>query len=189
MMLNLYSGHSYEELESKDRRHNTYPSRNDKFQKETIYTPLLGMELERKDESVVRGKDKGLNNKQILIYQDSIGKAIERQRIQYALALGYIAPLSSSIIQMTRQDTVAIAPIKLEHYVDIDSIVKNANYTLKLELIERALNNARGNVRSVQIADEGLSISIRALNRFGIEWHKKYTFALACIIFLFIGAP
>jgi len=27
------------------------------------------------------------------------------------------------------------------------------------------------------------------MNRFGIEWHKKYTFALACLIFLFIGAP
>ena len=39
------------------------------------------------------------------------------------------------------------------------------------------------------MADEGLTTSIRALNRFGIEWHKKYTFALACIIFLFIGAP
>jgi lipopolysaccharide export system permease protein len=31
--------------------------------------------------------------------------------------------------------------------------------------------------------------NVRNINRFGIEWHKKYTFAFACLIFLFIGAP
>jgi lipopolysaccharide export system permease protein len=189
MMLNLYAGHAYSELESKDRRNKTYPSRIDKFKEETIYTPLLGMELERRDESVVRGKDKALNNSQILVYQDSIRKEIDRQRTQYALGLNYIQPLATSIMQMTRKDTVEIAPIKLEHYIDIDSLVANANYTIKQEMIGRALNSARGNIRAIQTEDDGLSISIRALNRFGIEWHKKYTFALACIIFLFIGAP
>jgi lipopolysaccharide export system permease protein len=189
MMLNLYSGHTYLELESKDRRNNTYPSRRDNFQEQIIYAPLLGMELERKDESVVRGKDKALNNKQILIYADSIGKQIEKQRIQYALGFGYILPLSTTIMQMTRKDTVEVSPIKLKHIINIDSLIAKAPHTVKQEIIERALNNARGNARAIQMEDEGLTISIRAFNRFGIEWHKKYTFALACIIFLFIGAP
>jgi lipopolysaccharide export system permease protein len=189
MMLNLYSGHEYAEVESKDRRRKTYPERLDKFREETIYTPLLGMELERRDESVVRGRDKALNNSQILVYRDSIGKELEKQRIQYALSFAYMAPLSNSIMQITRKDTAEITPIKTVHYINIDSLVANANHSLKLEMIERALNSARGNVRAIQMADDGLSVSIRALNRFGIEWHKKYTFALACIIFLFIGAP
>jgi lipopolysaccharide export system permease protein len=189
MMLSLYSGHSYKELESKDRRYKSYPSRIDKFQKQTIYTPLLGMELERRDESVVRGKDKGLNNKQILIYQDSIGKAIEKQRIQYAAGLNYITPLLTKIRQLSMKDTMEISPLKFEHYIDIDSVVSKTNHTLKLEIIGRALNNARSNVRTIQIEDEELKTSMRTLNKFGIEWHKKYTFALACIIFLLIGAP
>jgi len=190
MMLNLFSGQTYSEIPPQDRRQKTYPSRNDRFQKQTIYTPLHGMELERKDESVVRGKDKGLNNKQILIYQDSIGKEIEKQRIQYALGLSYIQPLSTNIMQMTRNDTTSqFALATPDHYAKIDSIVANANHSIKLEIIEKALNGARGNLRSIQMADEALTNSVRALNRFGIEWHKKYTFALACIIFLFIGAP
>jgi lipopolysaccharide export system permease protein len=190
MMLNLYSGQSYNEVSPQDKRRKTYPSRIDKFQKQTIYTPLHGMELERKDESVVRGKDKGLNNQQILIYQDSIGKEIERQRVQYALSLSYIQPLSASMLQMSRNDTVnQLSPIKLTRYVDVDSLIANANHSVKLEMIDRALTNARGNVRSIMTADEGLTTSVSSLNRFGIEWHKKYTFALACVIFLFIGAP
>jgi lipopolysaccharide export system permease protein len=27
------------------------------------------------------------------------------------------------------------------------------------------------------------------LNRFDTEWHKKYTYSIACLIFFFIGAP
>ncbi len=189
MMINLYSGRAYAELESKDRRRKDYPAHNDNFKEETIYTPLLGMELERKDESIVRGKDKALNNRQIVLYEDSIGKEIEKQRIQFALSFAYIQPLATSILQITRKDTSAIMPITLKHYVNIDSLVANTNHSIKLETVERALSNARDNARAIQMEDQGLSISIKTLNRFGIEWHKKYTFALACIIFLFIGAP
>jgi lipopolysaccharide export system permease protein len=40
-----------------------------------------------------------------------------------------------------------------------------------------------------KMAEEGIMESVRNLNRFEIEWHKKYTFALACLFFLLIGAP
>jgi len=189
MMLNLFSGQTYNEEIPKDKRQKTYPSRTDKFDKEIFYTKLRGMELERKDESVFRSQQKALNNGHILVYMDSIGKEIQKQRIQYALSLNYLQPISSSIIQMTRKDTFQVATMKFEHYIDVDSIMANANHTLKLEIIEKALNNARNNVRAIQSSDDVLTTSTRVLNRFGIEWHKKYTFALACIIFLFIGAP
>lgn len=188
-MLNLFSGQTYTEIDPQDRRRKTYPSRRDKFQKQTIVAVLQGMELERKDESVFRSRDKALNNKQLLIFVDSIAKEVEKQRVQYSTSLYYMPPLSSSILQMTRKDTFQVSTMKLVHYIDTDSLMANVNQPLKLEIIERALNNARNNIRSIQTADEGLTLSIRVLNRFGIEWHKKYTFAFACIIFLFIGAP
>lgn len=189
MMLNLYSGHAYREIPPQDRRRKTYPSRTDKFQKQTIYTRLRGMELERKDESIFRSQNKALNNKRILIYQDSIAKEIEKQRIQYALSLNYLQPITTSLMQMSRKDTFQVATQKFEHYIDIDSLIANTDHNHRLELIESALNGARNNLRSIQTADEVLTGSVRVLNRFGIEWHKKYTFALACLIFLFIGAP
>lgn len=189
MMLNLYAGHSYKEMIPDDRRKKTYPSRIDKFQKQVLYAQLIGMELERKDESVFRSQNRALNNKQILVYEDSIAKEIGKLRVQYALSLSYLAPLSSSLMQMSRSDTFLVSTIKREHYYDIDSIVAVANHTTRLEIVQGALNSARNNIRQIQTADEGIAASTKTLNRFGIEWHKKYTFALACIIFLFIGAP
>jgi lipopolysaccharide export system permease protein len=189
MMLNLYSGHTYLEMPPQDRRQKTYPARTDKFEKQTIYTRLRGMELERKDESIFRSQNKALNNRQIVIYEDSISKEIERQRVRYALGLNYIPPLTASLMQMSRTDTFPPSTIKFTHYYDIDSLIANANHSVKVEILDKATNSARNNIRSIQTADDGITGSVRILNRFGIEWHKKYTFALACLIFLFIGAP
>jgi lipopolysaccharide export system permease protein len=38
-------------------------------------------------------------------------------------------------------------------------------------------------------ADEQNIYNLRMLNRFDTEWHKKYTYSIACLIFFFIGAP
>ena len=189
MMLNLYSGQSYNEVKSDDRGKKTYPSRTDKFLKQTLYTELQGMELERKDESIFRNQYKALQNNQLIVFQDSLSKEVERMRMQYALSLNYNQMINSSISQMSREDTTVIEDIKLQRYYDIDSLLVNMNHTVKVEVIQRALSDARNNLRSLQMAEEGLVTNVRNLNRFGIEWHKKYTFALACLIFIFIGAP
>jgi lipopolysaccharide export system permease protein len=188
MILNLYSGQSYNELSNK-RTNKTYPSRTDKFLKETIYTELQGMELERKDEGMFRNQYKALNNKQLLLIEDSVGREVDKVREQYAIGLSYIEPVSTSVSMFSRNDTVGLAKLKLKHYYDIDSIMANMNHPNKMEVIEKALSVARTNMRTLQSAEEGIMMSKRNLNRYEIEWHKKYTFALACLIFLLIGAP
>lgn len=187
MILNLYSGVSYNEGE--DNRSKTHPSRRDKFTRETLYTELQGMELERKDEGMFKNSYKALNNNQLLVLEDSLGGEVDKLREQYALGLTYIEPVNSSLNQILRNDTAGIITPKLKHYYDIDSIMANLNHPAKVEAIQRALNMARNNMRSIQVAEDGIMLSKRNLNRYEIEWHKKYTFALACLIFLLIGAP
>ena len=189
MILNLYSGHSYTEEKSDDHRKKTYPDRINKFKMETLSTELQGMELERKDESMFKNQYKALNNKQLMYYKDSLSKNVTSLRDQYSRNLQYLEPVNTGMIQLSRGDTAKITLPKLKHYYKIDSLLSGMNHLNKLELVERALNNARNNVRAIQTAEEGIMASVRDLNRFEIEWHKKYTFALACVIFLLIGAP
>lgn len=189
MILNLFSGQTHSELQSRDRRKMTYPSRTDKFDKQSIFTVLQGMELERKDESVFRNQNRALNNAQIVFFVDSLGKELERRRIDNALTLNYISPLTTNVLKLARKDTSSTHPLKLVQYSDVDSILKQSSASVRLVIIDGALNNARNNMRYIQQSDEMLVANIRILNRFGIEWHKKYTFAIACLVFLFIGAP
>jgi len=189
MILNLYSGQTYSEMQPRDRRKMTFPSRTDKFNKQSIFTVLQGMELERKDESVFRNQNRALNNSQIVYFVDSLGRELERQRTENALTLNYLSPLNTSVFKMARKDTVRAPALKMIQYSDVDSIIRKSSALERRNIINAALNTARMNARAIQQSDEMIVSSVRSLNRFGIEWHKKYTFAVACLVFLFIGAP
>ena len=189
MVLNLYSGQSHSEMQPSDRRQSTYPARTDKFTKQSIFTVLQGMELERKDESFFKNQNRALNNDQIVYFVDSIGKQLEKRRIDMAISLNYISPLTTEIYKLARKEPPTLNPIKMVHYINIDSVLTKCSGAVRSGTINTALNNARNNIRAISQSEEMLTSTRRNLNRFGIEWHKKYTFAFACLVFLFIGAP
>jgi len=189
MILNLYSGQSYTELKTDDHRKTTYPSRTDKFSNWTIRTELQDMELARQDEGMFKNQYKALNNKQLLLIEDSVSREIDKVREQYSLGLNYFGPVSTGLNQIILHDPTKITTPVLKHYYEIESLVATLDHPNKIDVIESALNTARNNMRSIQVAEDGIRLSLRNYNRFDIEWHKKYTFSLACLIFLLIGAP
>jgi len=73
--------------------------------------------------------------------------------------------------------------------MDIDSIMQKSTMAIRTEIINGAINSSRNNVRAIKQSEEIITDYKRNLNRFDIEWHKKYTFALACLVFFLIGAP
>ncbi len=189
MILNLFSGQTHSELQSRDRQKLTYPARTDHFKKQSIYTVLQGMELERKDESIYRNQNKALRNDQITYFVDSMNRELERQRIDHALMINYISTLTTNVFKLARKDTTPNPEIKLLAYMDLDSILQKSSSSLRIEIINGAINSARNNVRTIKQSDEIITDYKRNLNRFEIEWHKKYTFAIACLVFFLIGAP
>ncbi|HWS00343.1 MAG TPA: LptF/LptG family permease [Prolixibacteraceae bacterium] len=189
MVLNLYSGETHAEIKTDNRENSGYPTRTDKFKSQTIFSKLQGMELERKDESIFRNQFRALNNKQLQFFVDSISKQVEISITEQSLTMSYPAPISIAMSAMAHKDQVKIPEIKLHKYVDIDSVLHNVVQPVRRQLIETALTNARNNMHSIKQADEMNVANIRMLNRFDTEWHKKYTYSIACLIFFFIGAP
>ncbi len=189
MILNLYSGQTHSEMQPNDRKKTTYPARTDKFTKESIFTVLQGMELERKDESVFKNQNRALNNTQIVYFVDSIGKQLERRRIEQSLSLSYMAPIPTNLLKLSKKESSGIKPLQLVQQINIDSATTKSSVLIRVGMINSAMANARNNIRIIEQSGDMLTTSKRNLNRFDIEWHKKYTFAIACLVFLFIGAP
>jgi lipopolysaccharide export system permease protein len=189
MILNLYSGETHSEMQPQDRRKMTFPSRTDKFKKQSFSMLLQGMELERKNESIYRNSNRALNNSQIVYCVDSLGKDLDRLRTENALMLTYLPPVPSYIYKLARKDTFPTPPLKLTRYTDVDSIMDKSTTSVRSYIISGAVSYARNNARVILQSDETVVASIRNLNRFEIEWHKKYIYGIACLIFLFIGAP
>jgi lipopolysaccharide export system permease protein len=189
MILNLFAGQTHSEMQPRDRQRLTYPARTDHFKKQSIYIVLQGRELERRDENVFRNQNRALRNDQISYFVDSMARDLERQRIDHALMINYISSLTTNVFKLARKDTTQNPEIKLLAYMDIDSIMQKSTMAIRTEIINGAINSSRNNVRAIKQSEEIITDYKRNLNRFGIEWHKKYTFAFACLVFFLIGAP
>jgi lipopolysaccharide export system permease protein len=189
MILDLYSGETHAEITSENREVRSYPTRTDKFKKQTMYSKLQGMELERKDESIFRNQFKALNNKQLAYFTDSISKQVETSSTEQSLSMAYPQPISMSLSAAFHKGDFPMPSMRLHKYVDIDSVMQYSLLPARKQLIESALNSARNNIRSLKLADDMNTANLRMLNRFDTEWHKKYTYSIACLIFFFIGAP
>ena len=59
----------------------------------------------------------------------------------------------------------------------------------KENVMDAALSYARSARTYVVSSENTVDAKTRNLRRFEIEWHRKFTLAFACFIFLFIGAP
>jgi lipopolysaccharide export system permease protein len=189
LILNLYSGETHAEVQAENKDSKGYPTRTDKFVKQTIYSKLQGMELERKDENIFRNSYRSLNNRQLQYFSDSISKQIEVSNTEQALTISYPQPVVVSLSAAVRKDVSQVPRMRLHKYVNIDSVFQNSIQPVRKQLIEGALTSARNNLSAIQQINDLNVSNIRMLNRFDTEWHKKYTYSIACLIFFFIGAP
>lgn len=74
------------------------------------------------------------------------------------------------------------------HY-DIYRIFNNAGYDKQSDLTRIAKESLENRKSMATFEQSVLEDQSRVLRRNLIEWHKKLTFPVACIIFFFIGAP
>ena len=78
---------------------------------------------------------------------------------------------------------------ELDQTPDFDSLYLSMQDDQRLKAWRSALNHAQSmqaecQFRSLETADKNLN-----LRKHRIEWYKKYTMSLACLLFFFIGAP
>src|SRR5664279_2886102 len=76
LIMTLYNGHGYTELEEKNVNVNLrkYPSRIDYFKEETIVIPLTGFDLQRSEEGLFKSNAAMLNISQLTFTIDSLYK-------------------------------------------------------------------------------------------------------------------
>ena len=72
---------------------------------------------------------------------------------------------------------------------NFDSLFASCSTQKKREIVRLALNFNSMNQYMVLSTSANIIYDMRYLRRHEIEWHRKFTLSLACLIFLFIGAP
>lgn len=188
LILDLYNGCRYEDLKSQNLNSNPY--QKSKFEHQTVYIELDGLGLDRSNEDLFKSNFEMIDNSQLLKAVDSLRiRANNREYETWNNIVSY------SMFKAIPKDFTQNVSESKEDYIsdlkkyDFDSIYNNATKQEKVRIYESALNYTRSAKTSIDIISEEITLNNRWVARHEIEWHRKYSLSIACLLFYIIGAP
>ena len=182
LVLTLKDGVSYKELPNNNSKDiNRRPMIRDKFQERIINFDLSEFKMSRTNEDLFKNNYQMLNILQLRQTIDSLNKKSEKRKINFTKQLKQSYYAKSFNLLATS-----------------DTTNKNENDTIsfsqyskgqQLSIIEIATNTVRSaKAYSESIWDEQETEEYSKL-KYQVEWHRKFTLSIACIVLFFIGAP
>ncbi len=188
LYLHLYSGEQFENLKSQNINQRNVPYRREAFrEKHAIIEFDSGFEMA--DEGIMGNQ---YNSKNMRMLQASIDSMQVRNdsvgRAYYAEAINgtYRAAMN-----LKKSDTLRIEKVREEgtEIYNVDSIFAASTLDEKQKVMSTAVSRAEGAGNDWAFKSYNIKRTDDSMRRHQTAWHKKLTVSLACLIFLFIGAP
>lgn len=181
--LTLFNGYNYDE--KIDRRNDLKrPFQRTLFAEQYRIFDLSQFQMMRTNEELFRNHYQMLNLEQLSKTEDSLKREIQvrREGLYRALELNYFynSQLDSGRIQ---------AP---EHKIAVSNrllALEGLNKADRLKVHETALNTARNTRNNAEFNRNDLKERMVLVHKHEVEWHRKFTLSIACLVLFFIGAP
>ncbi len=184
--ITLYHGHSYVDIVDRKtmyQQNKTYPFRHDYFDKQIFRMELPGFDFERSDETLFKQSYQMMNVNQLTYTVDSMKRLITVQENQLRRMVRPI--YSQEYTHRATIDTTMRSKVPDNYRLQFDKEPKER----KQQMIEDAVDRAREQKDQLGGTIFELDDKNNRTWRYEIEWHRKFTMSIACIIFFFIGAP
>ena len=187
LVLNLYSGEWFENMRSSDIANSAnIPYRRETFSSKRIVLDFDGG-FNMADMNDVAGDARAKSLSSILHdldsikeYNDSVGNVYYKEANRYFFRRSTLSQQDSiKIIKAIAKDTTT----------PFDSVYERLTPAGKQSAVKGALSNVQSVLTDMEIKIEYVSYLHRNYRRHQIEAIKKFTLALSCLIFFFIGAP
>ncbi len=191
LVFTLYNGYSYNEMteDNPSVSQKKYPFRKDHFKEQTMIINLSGFELERSSEDLFKFSSATKNISTLSYIIDSLHNMNETKINSYLIEFNtsqlysqrnFYVPNVTVSIPSSNNNLPVFKPWAIFDTLSLD---------LKKDVVSRAIEYARFGSNYVTQKKEFIHNDIRNLRSYQIEYHKKFTLSLACIVFLLIGAP
>ncbi len=183
MILELENGYSYDDYKA-DNRSNEMPLLRTKFKKQIVRFDLGQFKLTRTDEGLFKDHYGMLNLNQLnaAVVDLYVEQIKSKENIQKIVKGNF--NYQRFYTDTFYQQSYTLRP-EFDTLVYFEKFPKNE----KLIIVEGALNAARTSKLYIENLENDLENRIKYINRHNIEWHRKLTLSIACIVLFFIGAP
>ncbi len=181
LVLTLNDGVSYKEMVDNPKDLITRPLVRDKFEQRIIHFDLSKFKMSRTNEDLFKNNYQMLNISQLRQAVDSLGLKNEKRKANFTKQLkqNYYSKSSKFF------NLLDSAKIKASDTNSFAIFTRSR----QLSIIESATNITRSaKAYSESILNESNGEEFSKL-KYLVEWHRKFTLSIACIVLFFIGAP
>ncbi len=187
LILTLFNGVSYDEKKvQRGKQRYSYPMERYIFEREQLVFDLSGIDMQKSDEDLFKNHYQMLSVDQLDYTIDSL-KVEKNQRLdKFILALhkrNYFKKISA------KQDSVFNTNFDEIKAKNPDSLFSTLKTRMQEVVLSSALSYSRSAQSQISTAKTTMKNKQGWLNRHMVEWHKKFTFSIACLLLFFIGAP
>ena len=186
LYLHLYNGEQFENLKSQNMSQKNVPYRREAFREKHAIIEF-NSDFNMADEGIMSGhpnsKDMRMLQADIdsmTVRNDSIGRAYYKEVMANTYSVSSSPP--------SKADTLKMQEANLAYY-DVDSLYASKTLAEKQTIVNAAINRAQSVGSDWSFKSFNISSTDISLRRHMTAWHEKLTLSLACLIFLFIGAP
>lgn len=186
LLLSLWSGEWFENMQSQELAGSaSVPYRRESFISKRIYLDF-DADFNLTDASSLSNNARGKSLKQIVHSIDSLNEAYDSLgRISYNQARTFYF----ANVRLSKKDSLLAIKRGLSKSYDIDKIFAKTPAEQKRMAVSSALSKVQSAVNDLDFRSMMTSNSERTVREHQIEAQNKFTLALQCLLFFFIGAP
>ncbi|MEI6123387.1 MAG: LptF/LptG family permease [Bacteroidota bacterium] len=182
LIFSLNKGYNYYEPSKNREDAINRPLQRTKFDEEMHRIDLSELSMIRSKEDLFKDNYQMLNLSQLENEKDTlVTNYVERQNQAYQYFLKNFYFLS--VI-----DSALYDPNKTPRRIEDDFIMNFPKKDQK-RFVDVALNSARSVSQQSEYIQKELDVKREIIARYNIEWHRKFTLSIACLVLFFIGAP
>ncbi len=184
MILELYHGSRFEDIKEQNQNSKKHPFERHYFDKEILMFPMDGFGLKRNDEDIWKDHHQMMNLEQLDFTIDSISKKLLKKEADIPKTLN----INSYFRKEIKEDSLMYLSVN-ETPVNVDSLFSTLPQKKQVSAADIAINFARSARNYIESIDNDITIRSDWLDLYRVEWHRKFTLSIACLILFFIGAP
>ncbi len=183
LVLKLSNGVRYEETPGDGANYNQRQRlMRFRFKETEQKFDLSGFKMQRTDENLFKSNYAMLNLKQLKFYRDSFNVKIDSNlKTAYKDIKMFYDPINPPL-----KKEQPIKPAAIKEYKDILDLVPSDSRTLAIQNAKSRLVSVKEVIVNKRTFDDENEDRVRG---FMIEFHKKFTLSVSCLLLFFIGAP
>ena len=182
LIFRLYNGFNYYEPSNKREHNYSRPLQRTRFEEEMRRFDLSEFNMIRSKEELFKDNYQMQNLHQLELSTDTLRMELNQRVDQISDMLiknYYWYQLTDSNLYKPVQPMTAVP----------DSFVTMFTPREQRKIIDVALSGARGVSQQLEYLEKEIRAKNEMIYRHEIEWHRKFTLSIACLILFFVGAP